>query len=96
MSYKTYDKLQEVDNTFFKQIPEHWNIFKLKYIINSLESGKRKDFESEDYAFSLGGEHINWDGTLNLKNKRYISKDFYTLLKIHRSIYKLSILKLTM
>ena len=77
MSYKTYDKLQEVDNTFFKQIPEHWNIFKLKYIINSLESGKRKDFESEDYAFSLGGEHINWDGTLNLKNKRYISKDFY-------------------
>ena len=37
MSYKTYDKLQEVDNTFFKQIPKHWNIFKLKYIINSLD-----------------------------------------------------------
>ena len=77
MSYKTYGELQEVDNTFFKQIPLHWNIFKLKYLINSLESGKRKDFESEDYAFSLGGEHINWNGTLNLKNKRYISKNFY-------------------
>lgn len=77
VSYKSYEKYQEVKNTFFKQMPEHWNIFKLKYLVNSLESGKRKDFESEDYAFSLGGEHINWDGTLNLNNKRYISKEFY-------------------
>ena len=45
VSYKSYEKYQEVKNTFFKQMPEHWNIFKLKYLVNSLESGKRKDFE---------------------------------------------------
>ena len=77
MTYKTYEEYRNIDNPFFKQIPHDWNIFKLKYITSSLESGKRKDFDDTAYAFSLGGEHINWDGTLNLTNKRYISQEFY-------------------
>ena len=77
MAYKTYEDYINIDNHFFEQIPSDWNIYKLKYLTSSLESGKRKDFDNTTYAFSLGGEHINWDGTLNLTNKRYISKDFY-------------------
>ena len=77
MTYKTYEKYINIDNHFFELMPLDWNIYKLKYITSSLESGKRKDFDDTTYAFSLGGEHINWEGTLNLTNKRYISEDFY-------------------
>jgi type I restriction enzyme, S subunit len=62
------------------QIPEGWEVYKLKYLLSTLESGKR---ESDDQAplsqgaFSLGGEHINWDGTLKLDNERFLSYDFY-------------------
>lgn len=77
MSYKTYDAYETIDNSFLKQMPKDWEMFKLKFLINTLESGKRKDFENETFAFSIGGEHINWNGTLNLKNERYVSEDFY-------------------
>ncbi len=77
MTYKTYEKYINIDNHFFELMPLDWNIYKLKYITSSLESGKRKDFDDTTYAFSLGGEHINWEGTLNLTNNRYISEDFY-------------------
>lgn len=88
MSYKPYDKYQAVDNIFFKKMPQNWSIFKLKFLIDSLESGKRKDFEDANYAFSIGGEHLNWNGTLNLKNERYLSEDFYNSMtkgKIHKN-----------
>ena len=77
MSYKTYEQFKYNDSTFFPFIPNHWSEYKLKYLIDSLESGKRKDFEDVDYALSIGGEHINWNGTLNLTNRRYISEEFY-------------------
>lgn len=80
MSNKTYDEYKTIDNMFFNKIPINWSIFKLKHIINSLESGKRKDFEDTNFAFSIGGEHINWNGTLNLTNKRYITEEFYNSL----------------
>ena len=77
MTYKTYKSYKDSGINLMEKIPKCWDVFKLKFLINSLESGKRKDFEDEDYAFSLGGEHINWDGTLNLTNKRFLSKEFY-------------------
>lgn len=88
MSYKTYDEYENIYNPFYKQKPLNWNIYKLKYLISSLESGKRKYFENASYALSLGGEHINWEGTINLSNKRYITKDFYYSMnkgKIHEN-----------
>lgn len=80
MSYKSYEYYKISGINLIKNIPLNWNIFKLKFLITSLESGKRKDFEDENYALSLGGEHINWDGSLNLTNKRFISRDFYNSL----------------
>ncbi|MBE6494257.1 MAG: restriction endonuclease subunit S [Methanosphaera stadtmanae] len=77
MKYKEYPKYKNSSLKWFDKIPEQWEIYKLKFLISSLESGKRKDFENEDYALSLGGEHINWNGTLNLNNKRYLSKEYY-------------------
>ncbi len=80
MSYKSYEHYKISGINLIKNIPLNWNIFKFKFLITSLESGKRKDFEDENYALSLGGEHINWDGSLNLTNKRFISRDFYNSL----------------
>lgn len=62
------------------EIPEHWNFHKMKFLIGSIESGKRKESNEGKYAFSVGGEHVNWDGSLNLKNERYISKEYYNNL----------------
>lgn len=52
----------------------------MKYLIDSIESGKRNDENNNNEVFSLGGEHINWNGSLNLTNERYISNDFYNNL----------------
>lgn len=80
MNYKTYNEYKITNNLFFNKIPINWSIFKLKHMIATLESGKRKDFEDTKFAFSIGGEHINWNGTLNLTNERYITEEFYNSL----------------
>lgn len=88
MPYKTYENYKDSGIEGVGEIPEHWKVLKLKFLINSLESGKRKGFDDEAFAFSVGGEHINWDGSLNFSNKRFISKEFYNSLnkgKIHEN-----------
>ena len=58
METKHYPQYKDSSLKWFDKIPTEWKIYKLKYIISSLESGKRKDFDNESYALSLGGEHI--------------------------------------
>lgn len=72
-----YENYVPINHSLFDKKPEGWKLFKLKFLINTLESGKRKDFENTDYAFSIGGEHIEWNGSLNLTNERYLSEEFY-------------------
>lgn len=81
MKLKQYSKYKSSGSDFFENIPVEWNISKLKFLISSLESGKRENIDlltdDDNTVFSLGGEHINWNGTLNLKNKRFVSENYY-------------------
>ena len=64
-------------------VPDGWAVKRLKHCISVLESGKRENDENDiysSYAFSIGGEHIGWDGKLNLTNERFISKHVYQKL----------------
>jgi type I restriction enzyme, S subunit len=80
MKFKQYQKYKESNVDFLSKVPVEWNVYRLKFLISALESGKREPEEEtpfENGAFSLGGEHVNWDGTLKLDNVRLVSEEFY-------------------
>jgi restriction endonuclease S subunit len=63
------------------KIPQDWEVHKLKFLLSSLESGTRETGGGSQLdvgVFSLGGEHINWNGTLNLENLKYVSEEYYS------------------
>jgi type I restriction enzyme S subunit len=88
---KQYLKYKDSKVDFLGNIPKDWNVYRLKFLLSALESGKREPEEEtpfENGAFSLGGEHVNWDGTLKLDNLRLVSEEFYNSMnqgkiKIH-------------
>jgi type I restriction enzyme M protein len=57
-----------------------WELKKIGDIIETLESGKRPKggvSEYQDGIPSLGGEHINLDGTISLKNMKFVPEEYY-------------------
>ena len=80
---KSYHKSKESEIKSIENIPECWETIRLKFMLSSLESGNResKSIEIEDGAYSIGGEHINWNANIDLSNPRFISKEYYDCLK---------------
>jgi type I restriction enzyme S subunit len=81
--WKRYPKYKDSGVEWLGEVPERWNVKRLKYL-SKLESGRRENTEEdiiEKYAFSLGGEHIGWLGDLLLSNERYITEKFYNSIK---------------
>ena len=59
-----------------------WEYKPLKHVLKSLISGSRPRGGAQKEGIpSLGGEHINWDGTFNFTNMRYIPEDYYDAMK---------------
>ncbi|RLD14250.1 MAG: restriction endonuclease subunit S [Caldiserica bacterium] len=80
MELKLYPKYKDSGILWIREIPEGWEVHRLKFLLSSLESGSRETgggSQLDEGVFSLGGEHINWDGTLNLENPKLISEDYY-------------------
>jgi len=80
MKFKPYPKYKDSGIQWIGKIPEGWEVHRLKFLLSSLESGSREiggGSQLDEGVFSLGGEHINWDGTLNLENPKLISEDYY-------------------
>lgn len=60
------------------EIPEHWEVKRLKDIIKTLESGSRETGgASEKGIFSLSAEHINWDGHFDFTNEKFVAEEYY-------------------
>lgn len=77
---KPYPKYKDSGIQWIGKIPEGWEVNRLKFLLSSLESGSRETgggSQLDEGVFSLGGEHINWDGTLNLENTKLISEEYY-------------------
>lgn len=84
MNWKFYPTYQDSGTQWIGEIPEGWKVYKLKFLLSSLESGKRESGELaplDEGAFSIGGEHINWNGTLKLDNKRFLSYEYFNSMK---------------
>lgn len=80
MKLNPYLKYKESGVQWIGEIPEEWKFHKLKFMLSSLESGSRENDESapiDKGAFSIGGEHINWNGTLKLDHERFVSFEYY-------------------
>jgi type I restriction enzyme, S subunit len=80
MKLKQYPKYRDSGVQWIGDIPEKWEVYKLKFLLSSLQSGKRESDETapvDEGAFSLGGEHVNWNGTLNLDHVRLLSNEYY-------------------
>jgi len=73
---KRYPKYKDSGIPWIGKIPAHWEVKKLKYCINKIESGKRENTNKEE-IYSIGGEHVGTDGKIHLDNPKYISKKFF-------------------
>ena len=83
MKLKPYSKYKDSEVQWIGEIPEEWKFHKLKFMLSSLESGSRENDESaplDKGAFSIGGEHINWNGTLKLDHERFVSFEYYSAM----------------
>ena len=80
MKLKPYPEYRDSGIQWIGEIPERWEVHRLKFLLSSLGSGSRETgggSQLDEGVFSLGGEHINWDGTLNLENPKLISEEYY-------------------
>ena len=83
MKLKPYPECKDSGIKWIGEIPEGWEIHRLKFLLSSLESGSRETgggSQLDEGVFSLGGEHINWNGTLNLENPKLISEKYYNTM----------------
>jgi len=78
-----YSKYKPSGIEWIGEIPEEWDVIKLKYALDSLESGSRETGGGSigEGIFSIGGEHIGWLGELLLENPKYVSENYYNNLK---------------
>ena len=65
------------------ELPESWTIVKLGEITAHFESGKRPKggvAKIMEGVISLGGEHLQNDGTISIKNPKFVHEDFANTL----------------
>lgn len=65
-------------------LPMGWELVTLRDILFKLESGRRPKGGVggiDKGILSIGGEHVSWDGTLNLSSPKYIDIDFFNSMK---------------
>jgi type I restriction enzyme S subunit len=76
---------KEFKETEIGEIPKDWEVKKLGDLLRSLESGSRPKGGSLAHTpngvLSIGGENINWDGSLNLAECLRFEESFYNRLK---------------
>lgn len=61
-------------------LPNTWEALRLKWLLQSLESGRREISDTDNFeggVLSIGGEHIGWQGEWLLDKPRYISREFF-------------------
>jgi len=75
----------EFKETEIGEIPREWEVRKLGDLLRSLESGSRPKGGSLAHTpngvLSIGGENINWDGSLNIDECLRFEESFYNRLK---------------
>jgi type I restriction enzyme S subunit len=72
-------KLKDSGVEWIGEIPEHWEVKRLKYVLKSQGRIGFKGYTTsdlvgkEDGALTLGATHLDWDGNIDLSKPVYIS-----------------------
>ena len=80
MKYPKYSEYKDSGVEWIGIIPKGWEVKKLSRCLSRLESGNREvggGNQLKDGVFSIGGEHIDWEGNISLTNPKYIKESFY-------------------
>jgi len=74
----------EFKETETGEIPKDWEVKRIREVLESLESGNRPKggvlAHNLNGILSIGGENINWDGSLELENCLRFDESFYNSL----------------
>lgn len=77
-------KMKDSGVEWIGEVPEHWEVKRLKYILNSQGRIGFKGYttsdlvEKENGALTLGATHLDWEGNIKLTEPVYISwKKYY-------------------
>lgn len=62
-------------------IKRKWPMVELGEICEIFSGSRPKGGATDDGILSIGGEHINYDGTFNLTNPKYIPESYFRALK---------------
>lgn len=78
------EKMKNSGVEWIGEIPEHWQVKRLKYILDSQGRIGFKGYTTSDLvdkgkgALTLGASHMNWDGNINIEKPVFISwKKYY-------------------
>jgi len=68
------------------KLPEGWKWLRLDECITTIESGKRpkggvRKLKIEKGIFSIGGEHLTWEGDFDFSKPRLIPEEYYYSIK---------------
>ena len=83
MKYQTYTKYKPSGIEWIGDIPKDWEVRKMKFLLSTIQSGNREKGGGsihEKGVFSLGGEHVGWNGELKYENLKLISEEYYNSL----------------
>lgn len=77
--FARYEAYKDSGVEWLGEIPEHWNLKKIKFFVNEIESGKREQTDLKE-VLSIGGEHIQKE-QVQLNKPRYVSMKFFNSFK---------------
>ncbi len=62
-------------------VNQKWPMVELGEVCEIFNGSRPKGGATNEGILSIGGEHLNYDGSFNLEKKRYIPEDFFNKLK---------------
>lgn len=71
MRYKRYERYKDSGVDWIGDIPEHWEIKKLKHVLKELVSGGTPSSMNEE-NWTEGEEGINWVSISDMSNTDYV------------------------
>lgn len=78
-----YPAYKDSDVEWLRELPEHWNEWRLTTAIRRMESGSREQGPAGESGVipNLGGEHIGANHRLKLANLRFVSRRFFSRMR---------------
>jgi type I restriction enzyme S subunit len=79
-----YPEYKPSGTDWLANVPKHWAQQRLKWSLTALESGARETGGGnilDDGVFSIGGEHIGWNGDLYFDPPKFISDSYFASMQ---------------